>query len=129
MKILEWVPQFIRHERQRQDKTQQQLAEAAGLSKTQISKIETARQIPTLETLDRVLVGLELSFAEFSRRYLEMGRDLGWKAEEGVDSRATELESSGTALSPGLLVLVDQIARGSFETAEHYVVVIPKRSV
>ena len=112
------LPRFLRIERQRQGRTQEEVARSAGLSKTQISKIETGAQTPNLDTLDRLLAGLELHFGEFSRRYLEF----------------LHSQSNGTAEDPaqssppssGLLDLVQHIARGSFETDELYVVVIPK---
>ena len=119
MRVFRHLPRFLRAERQRQGLTQQQVARSAGLSKTQISKIETGAQTPNLETLDRVLAGLNLGFGEFSRRYL----DFLHNQPDGSDADA---DRPSQAPSPGLLDLTQQIARGSFETDQHYVVVIPK---
>jgi|GEM_PF-5708398 len=118
MEILGGIPRFIRSERHRQGRTQEDVALASGLSKTQISKIETESQTPNLETLDRVLVGLGLSFAQFSQRYLEM---------EDRDRFDGGSPVSFPLVSANLVALTKNIARGSFETDKHYVVVIPKR--
>lgn len=120
MKVLGGIPRFIRSERNRQGRTQEDVAEAAKLSKTQISKIETEVQSPNLETLDKVLVGLGLSFAEFSQRYLDM--------EDNERAKDPDSEPGTTpAMSPELYTLTKHIARGCFETDEHYVIVIPKK--
>jgi transcriptional regulator with XRE-family HTH domain len=121
MQVLGHIQRLIRSERQQKGLTQQDLAKEAKLSKTQISKIETAAQIPNLETLDKVLVGLGLSFAEFSRRYLEIERA---EQQSAQGPRGGPFEVPGSA---ELLDLTEQISRGSFETERHYVVVIPKR--
>jgi len=117
MQVFQHLPRFLRVERQRQGRTQQEVALSAGLSKTQISKIETGAQTPNLDTLDRVLAGLDLRFGEFSRRYLEF---LHGQAE------GSAADPDRQPPSAGLLDLTQHIARGSFETDEHYVVVIPK---
>lgn len=118
MQVFRHLPRFLRIERQRQGRTQEEVARSAGLSKTQISKIETGAQTPNLDTLDRLLAGLELHFGEFSRRYLDFLHSQPNGA--AVDASLPSSPSSG------LLALVQHIAQGSFETDEHYVVVIPK---
>jgi transcriptional regulator with XRE-family HTH domain len=60
---------------------QAEIAAAARISKSMLSKYETGSQIPTLATLDRLLEALGLSLTELEQR-LAASREL---AEQGGD--------------------------------------------
>jgi len=119
MQVLGHVRRVLRLERLLRDWTRADLSEAAGVSEAQIWRIEKGKQTPKLETVDKILVALGISFADFSRRCLEV-------AELRDPPQGPRGGPFGTPVSPALLNLTKQIARGCFETDEHYVVLIPK---
>jgi transcriptional regulator with XRE-family HTH domain len=53
--VLDGLGQALRWLRDRQNRKQYQVAEAAGITKGMLSAYETGRQRPSLETLDKVL--------------------------------------------------------------------------
>jgi transcriptional regulator with XRE-family HTH domain len=56
-KALRWL-------RARQDKRQYQVAEEAGVTKAMLSAYETGKQRPSLETLEKILDGLDATLAD-----------------------------------------------------------------
>lgn len=123
LQVLRYIPEAIRFERLSRDWTQEDLAQAVGSSNSQISMIETGKKLPKLETLDRMLVAWNLSFADFSRRCMKIA-ELRDPAPPGPRGGPFE-----TPASPAFLDLLHRIGRGSFETEDHVVLVIPKTSL
>jgi transcriptional regulator with XRE-family HTH domain len=58
----------LRLARLEQGRKQAEVAELAGISKSTLSKYETAAQYPTLATLDRLLDALGLTLTELEQR-------------------------------------------------------------
>lgn len=54
----QWIPETIKSLRKANDLTLAQLAEQSDLSVSYISDIEKGRTLPTIETLDRLLIAL-----------------------------------------------------------------------
>jgi transcriptional regulator with XRE-family HTH domain len=78
-------------------RTQRQIAEAAGLPISTLSKIEQARQIPRNETFGKIARGLGLSVSELEQRVVE--RTLGAIARAGAggeDEEAPETAAPAT---------------------------------
>jgi len=74
--------------RTRADWTQGQLADAAGLTPSQISKYERMREVPTLRSVDKVLVALGVTSPfQLAAALEDAGRSEEWRrtvaAEEG----------------------------------------------
>lgn len=59
MTIFEGLGKALRWLRDRQNKRQYQIADAAGITKAMLSAYETGKQKPSLETLEKILVALE----------------------------------------------------------------------
>jgi transcriptional regulator with XRE-family HTH domain len=59
MTIFNGLGKALRWLRERQDKRQYQVADAAGITKAMLSAYETGKQKPSLETLEKILVALE----------------------------------------------------------------------
>jgi transcriptional regulator with XRE-family HTH domain len=53
--------------RERAGKSQAALARKAGVGKSQLSKYENGKELPKLDSLERVLVALGVSYFEFFR--------------------------------------------------------------
>jgi ribosome-binding protein aMBF1 (putative translation factor) len=64
MAPIERVARRIRRLRERRGWSQQGLAERAGLSRTYLARLETARQDPTLSTLAKLAKALKVPLAE-----------------------------------------------------------------
>jgi transcriptional regulator with XRE-family HTH domain len=60
MSPIERVAERIRHLRKRRGWTQAQLADTAGLSRGYLARLETARQDPTLTTLEALAKALRV---------------------------------------------------------------------
>jgi len=54
----------VKRLRERRDMTQEQLAERAGISRTYLARLETARQDPTLGTLEKLAKALKVKVTE-----------------------------------------------------------------
>jgi len=59
------VPLALFYFRRLRGHTQAQLAELSGVTQDYISRIEKSQKQPSLETLERLLTALEVSFSEF----------------------------------------------------------------
>ena len=82
MNINESVGAQVRHLRQAQGSTQQELAEKSGLSVDHIGKIERGITSPTVEALDQVANGLGVKLQAFFELHT---------GSEVADQPATEL--------------------------------------
>jgi transcriptional regulator with XRE-family HTH domain len=63
-------------------KSQAQVAQSAGVGKSQLSKYENGKELPRLDSLERVLVALDIGYLEFfqtlaliDRRAQTLGQD------------------------------------------------------
>lgn len=70
MSAFEGLGKALRWLRARQDKRQYQVAEDAGVTKAMLSAYETGKQRPSLETLDKILGGLDASLEDLHRAIL-----------------------------------------------------------
>lgn len=66
MPAFEGLGKALRWLREKQNKRQYQVAEAAGITKAMLSAYETGKQKPSLETLEKILDALELGLPELS---------------------------------------------------------------
>ncbi len=57
----------IRIERERRGLSQQQLADKAGISRGYLARLETARQDPTVGTVEKVARALRIKLADLFR--------------------------------------------------------------
>jgi len=57
----------VKRLRERRGMTQEQLAERAGISRTYLARLETARQDPTLGTLEKLAKALKVKVTELLR--------------------------------------------------------------
>ena len=57
----------VKRLRERRDMSQEQLAERAGISRTYLARLETARQDPTLGTLEKLAKALKVKVTELLR--------------------------------------------------------------
>lgn len=67
MKAFEGLGKALRWLRARQDKRQYQVAEDAGVTKAMLSAYETGKQKPSLDTLEKILGGLDASLDDLHR--------------------------------------------------------------
>lgn len=67
MKAFEGLGKALRWLRARQDKRQYQVAEDAGVTKAMLSAYETGKQKPSLDTLEKILDGLDASLDDLHR--------------------------------------------------------------
>jgi transcriptional regulator with XRE-family HTH domain len=64
MAPIEKVAMRIKKLRERRGWTQEQLAEAAGVGRSHLARLETAKQDPTLATLEKIARALRVKVAE-----------------------------------------------------------------
>lgn len=64
MTTFENLGQALRWLRNRQNRKQYQIAEAAGITKAMLSSYETGKQYPSIETLQKILGALHVEVAE-----------------------------------------------------------------
>src|SRR3954462_16043534 len=69
--------------RELRGKTQAQVAREAGIGKSQLSKYENGKELPKLDSLEKVLIALKVSYFEF------------FYTLHLVDRRASGLEPGG----------------------------------
>lgn len=69
--------------RELRGKSQARVAREAGIGKSQLSKYENGKELPKLDSLEKVLIALKVSYFEF------------FYTLHLVDRRASELESAG----------------------------------
>jgi transcriptional regulator with XRE-family HTH domain len=77
----------VRHERLRQQLSQDELALAAGVSVRAVHQIEAAKPTARLDTLERVLTALGLSLRVTGRDGIEMGESGEATARQRVRRR------------------------------------------
>ena len=64
--ITERIGLKIKFERQKRDFSQENLALAAGLSRSALWKIETGKASPTIESLEKIARALNMEFSELT---------------------------------------------------------------
>lgn len=64
MDIFTNLGHALRWLRNRQGRRQMDVAEAAGITKAMLSAYETGKQLPTIPTLDKILVALGADLSE-----------------------------------------------------------------
>jgi len=87
-KLLQTVAARLRTLRKAAGLTQEQLAEAAGVGPEHLSKIETARRFPSLETLIRLASALSAEPADLIGR---PGRDARSERADRIDAVLSSL--------------------------------------
>ncbi|MES1242930.1 MAG: helix-turn-helix transcriptional regulator [Acidobacteriota bacterium] len=98
--VLDGLGQALRWLRDRQGKKQYQVAEAAGITKGMLSAYETARQRPSLETLDKLLGTLGCTLHDLHN------------AIEIVNGRPAVGRTAGMAAEPTLATVTRWRERG-----------------
>ena len=63
MALIEKVAMRIKEIRERKGWTQEMLAEKAGIGRSHLARLETARQDPTLATLEKIARALKVKVA------------------------------------------------------------------
>ena len=87
--------------RERSGKSQAALARAAGVGKSQLSKYENSKELPKLDSLERVLVALGVGYFELFRMLDAVDRtepDTPPLTREEIDERFTRLTQGVFAL-------------------------------
>lgn len=127
--MFELLPEMLRRLRTEQSKTQKQVAEDSGCTNSQISRIESGKQTPTLDTLGKILQSLGLTRAEFVRRYEQVEREMMHRRAMEPGAEPPPLLPRETRLSvPEMLeALPRDLQGGQLDFEDHYVVIIPKR--
>ena len=64
MAPIERMAMRIKAERRKRGWSQEELADKAGLSRTYLARLETARQDPTLSTLEKLAKALRVTVAK-----------------------------------------------------------------
>ena len=85
--ICKIIGQRIRNHRNRLGLSQEQLAEKSGLHNTYIGQIERGEKNATLETLTKIIAGLEISFGE-------LFENLDASEKESIASKCYQLVDS-----------------------------------
>jgi transcriptional regulator with XRE-family HTH domain len=129
MEMFEHLPEMLRRLRREQQKTQKEVAKDSGCTNSQISRIESGKQAPTLDTLGKILQALGLTRGEFVRRYEEVEREvMRQKAlESGGELPMPLLSDLGQHVPELLTSLPPELQGGQLDFEDHYVVIIPKR--
>jgi transcriptional regulator with XRE-family HTH domain len=91
--------------RVRAGKSQAAIARAAGMGKSQLSKYENSKELPKLESLERVLVAMGVGYFEFFRML-----DVVDRGETGAPPLAREeIDERFTRLTQGVFALHREI--------------------
>jgi len=91
--------------RMRTGKSQSAIARAAGMGKSQLSKYENSKELPKLESLERVLVALGVGYFELFRML-----DVADRAEPGTPPLTREeIDERFTRLTQGVFALHREI--------------------
>jgi transcriptional regulator with XRE-family HTH domain len=110
------VGRALDHLRARTGKSQAALARAAGIGKSQISKYVQGKELPRLESLERILGALGLGYIDFFWLLNLLDRDASAKPF----LRRDEIEESLTRLTRDLFALhgaiLDEISINTFPT-------------
>lgn len=90
--------------RELRGKSQARVAREAGIGKSQLSKYENGKELPKLDSLEKVLIALKVGYFEFfytlymvDRRAADLGAGEG-RREGEVPSPATPVDSGGEPL-------------------------------
>jgi len=90
--------------RERSGKSQAALARAAGVGKSQLSKYENSKELPKLDSLERVLVALGVGYFELFRML-----DIADREEPGTPLTREEIDERFTRLTQGVFALHHEI--------------------
>lgn len=133
--MFERIPEFLRRLRLDHRLTQEELAERTGLSVSQLSRLEQGIRAPRLDTLGRLLESLDLTFAEFSQRYLAFVQELDPHAHveepgegEELEDVAATVEKFTTSLRPMLGTLPPGLNGVQLDFGGHLIYIFPKSS-
>ncbi len=100
MTIFEGLGRALRWLRERQNKRQYQVADAAGITKAMLSAYETGKQKPSLETLEKILRALDCDLNDLHN------------ALQIVNDRPEALRRSGTLREDWLPARLEQQGGG-----------------
>jgi transcriptional regulator with XRE-family HTH domain len=93
--------------RKRAGKSQSAIAGAAGMGKSQLSKYENSKELPKLESLERVLLALGVGYFEFFRVL-----DVIDRGEPGTAPPTREdIEECFTRITRGVFALHHEIVK------------------
>lgn len=67
---MDSLGRLIRRTRRERDLTQEQLAQMSGVSRSLIASIETGLSVPSLETLKKIALALDISGSQLSAALL-----------------------------------------------------------
>lgn len=125
--MFELLPEMIRRLRKEQDKTQKQVASESGCTNSQISRIESGKQTPSLDTLGKILAALGLSRIEFIYRYEALEREHLRRQAEDRGERSPQFPSDPFTQLPALLsAMPPDMERGQIELGGYVVLIFPK---
>ena len=68
MDIKVKVGSLLKEEREKKGLTQETLSQKSGIDRTFISHIETGSRNVSIETLDKILAGLNITFSDFFKQ-------------------------------------------------------------
>ena len=86
--------------RELRGKSQARVAREAGIGKSQLSKYENGKELPKLDSLEKVLIALKVGYFEFFYTLYLVDRraaDLGTGEEKGAGGMPSTLVNSGGA--------------------------------
>jgi len=95
--------------RVRAGKSQAAVARAAGMGKSQLSKYENSKELPKLESLERVLVALDVGYFDFFWALDVVDR--GEPAVAAPPANREEIEECFTRLTRGIFALHREIVK------------------
>jgi len=99
MGAFENLDQALRWLRNRQNRKQYEIAEAAGITKAMLSAYETGKQNPSIETLEKILEALHVDVAELHRA-LELHRDPESRTDLAAEGAPIPWTHDGGLLEP-----------------------------
>ena len=123
--MFEHVPELLRRLRLDANLSQQEYAERAGISVSQLSRIENGQQAPQLDTLGRLLDALDLTLADFIRHYQTLERQVDPETAHQAEGRLAAAQVART-LSPLLQTLPVDVAGAQLDFPRHVVYILPK---
>ena len=128
--MFERIPEFLRRRRLDRKLTQDELAELSGLSTSQISRLESGTQDAKLSILSQLLEALDLTFGEFSARYLALLEELEPEEhppkKEELEDMAKTFEDVLAPLRPMLGTLPPGLNGVQLDFPRHWIYILPK---